>query len=927
MAESPQRQRGGKLTPMLAQYLELKSQHPDAILLFRMGDFYETFFEDAELLSRVAGVTLTSRDARSEHPVPLAGVPYHALDTYLHRLLGHGLTVAICEQVEDPALAKGLVKREVVEIISPGTATAPELLGEASSVYCLAYLPATAAPAAQARKASKATTAQKARGTTVAGWALLDASTGEFRCGQEEVALRDLCERYPVREVIIGENTAAEDLRQWRKALPELVINPVSATWFHPAFAARTLQDHFQVKQLTAFGLAEEDRSAAVAAAGALLRYLGSLNLARPAQVATLRFAAREDRLLLDEETLRNLEVFRTFRGETKTGTLVHHVDTTCTAMGRRLLERRLAEPLTEIAELKRWHEGVAAAITARDWRTELRGILDEIGDLDRLAARAASGRIGPAQLVRLGRSLTAVVHFGAAVLADGRSGHPLCDWATELPDLAAVASGIAEGLQDEAPAKLRQGGVMRPGVDNELDQCRNIAADTKGFLAGLQNQERAATGISTLKIGYNKVFGYYFEVTNKHLDKVPEHYVQKQTLVNACRYHTDQLKEAEDKILAAEERAEELEKRLYTELVAAVGEKVAEIYAASRLCASSDLLLAFATLAEQRNYCQPECDDGLGLHILQGRHPVIEQLLDSDFIPNDTLFDGEQNQLLLLTGPNMGGKSTYLRQVALIVLLAQTGSFVPATSARVGVADRIFTRVGASDNLARGESTFYTEMSETAHILHQMSRRSLVVLDEIGRGTSTYDGLSLAWAITEYLVDSRGPRPRTVFATHYHELTELEASLAGLINLKMAVREWEGKIIFLHAVKAGRSDKSYGIHVARLAGIPAAVLRRAEVILSQLTLADRRGGLGSGAELDPGTASAPAGGASLVADTDLAREVRKTGVGLGGQQLSLFSDGERDALDALRDLDLDRISPVDAFMWLVKIRSQLPDK
>jgi DNA mismatch repair protein MutS len=896
-AAKQSKSKGGKLTPMLAQYLEIKAQHPDALLLFRMGDFFETFFEDAEVLARVAGVTLTSRDSKSDHPVPLAGVPHHALDTYLTRLLAAGLTVAICEQVEDPALAKGLVKREVVEIISPGTTTAPELIDGAAGVYCLAYSP----------------------GEVSAGWALLDASTGEFRCGQEDATLSDLCERHPVREVIVREDADEAQLTQWRNGQPELVINRVSAAWFHPTFAARTLQDHFGVQNLSPFGLADTEREPAVSAAGALLRYLTGLTLKRPGQVTSLRFVARSDHMLLDEETLRNLEIFRTFRGDRGPGTLLHHIDGTTTAMGRRLLARRLAEPLTATDGLQTWHDGVAAAVQARDWRRRLREILRQMGDLDRLTARAASGRIGPAQLAQLGRSLASVTDLRAVA---GRSDHkqqPIVDWAEQLPALDELVTAIAATLGNDPPARAGRGGAIRAGVDAELDRCRAIITDTRGWLADLQKTERERTGIASLKVGFNKVFGYYFEVTNKYLDKVPAHYIQKQTLVNAGRFHTPELKEAEDQILTAEEQAETLEKAIFARLVHRVATETGAIHQTAQLIAKIDLMLGFADVAETHDYCRPVCNESLELCIDGGRHPVVEQLLPHDFIPNDTELDGQQHQILLLTGPNMGGKSTYLRQVALIVLMAQIGSFVPARAAHIGITDRIFTRVGASDNLARGESTFFVEMSEAAHILRQMSRRSLVVFDEIGRGTSTYDGLSLAWAITEFLADELGPRPRSLFATHYHELTELEGSLTGLVNLQLEVREWEGKIIFMHTVKPGRSDKSYGIHVARLAGIPDPVLQRASALLEQLTLVDQRG-LGGQSPAD----DLQTGGASLAADRD-PTEVSATG--FNRPQLSLFNEHERDALDALRDLDLDRISPVDAFMWLMRIKRQLDDQ
>ncbi len=874
-----------KMTPMLTQYLEIKAQHPGSLLLFRMGDFYETFFEDAQTLAAVAGVTLTSRDAKSDHPVPLAGVPYHAIDTYLNRLLSHGLTVAICEQVEDPAQAKGLVKRAVVEVISPGTATSPELVDTSSGRYCLAWLPRT---------------------DGFDGWALLDASTGDFRCGQELGTLESLCQRHPVKEVIVSEDTDPGEISRWRVSLGKIVINPVNTAWFHHAFARQTLLDHFQIANLTVFGMEEEGREPACTAAGALLRYLGALSLRRPDQVTGLRFNARADRLVLDEETIRNLEIFRTFRGDQNEGALVHHIDRTLTPMGRRLLEMRLAEALTDLEELSNWHAGVASALDDRSWREDLRSILARIGDLERLSARAAAGRIGPSGLRQLGANLASLGEMKTAASAVDHTAHPVAHWLDSVSDFNVLAAGILETIVEDAPATMRKAGYITEGLDAELDRCRSIAADSKGFLAGLQTREREATGISTLKVGYNRVFGYFFEVTKKHLAKVPEHYQQKQTLVNACRFHTEELKEAESTILEADEKAEGLEARIFQDLIDLISRNLKDIREAALLTANVDLMLAFADLAERYDYCRPVCNDSLDLQITGGRHPVVEQLLENDFIPNDTILDGTAHQVLLLTGPNMGGKSTYLRQVALITLMAQTGSFVPARSARIGITDRIFTRVGASDNLARGESTFYMEMSETAHILHQMSRRSLVILDEIGRGTSTYDGLSLAWAITEFLNSEEGPRPRSVFATHYHELTELEAELAGLVNLRLEVKEWEGKIIFLHSVGPGRSDKSYGIHVARLAGLPEKVLLRAQEILHSLTTADKRD--------FPARQQSLAGGASLAAD--------KTGQPAG--QLTLFRENERDALEALRTLDLEKLSPMDAFMWLMKIKKQL---
>ena len=879
--------KSGRLTPMLAQYMEIKKDHPDTLLLFRMGDFFETFFDDASILAETCHVTLTTRDRNSDHPVPLAGVPHHAIDTYLKKLLDAGITVAICEQVEDPARAKGLVKRAVVDILSPGTVISEDLVDQTAGNYCLAFQPASGAES---------------------GWAILDASTGEFRCGLEDVDLPTLCGRHAVREVILPETLDGEALTRWRAALPRLVLNTVAASWFHPSFARDTLMEHFGTRDLDPFALERPDRVPSVCAAGALLRYLRSLNMdRRPAQIDALVFAERGTRMLMDEETLGNLEIFRTFRGETGEGTLLHHLDATITPMGRRLLIRRLAEPLLDLQRLDLWHRGVAGAVGDRAWREEVRATLRGIGDIERLPVRCAAGRIGPAQLRLLGTSLAAAASLSGEILDETRSGHPAVEFLRGLPDLRPLADRVTSTLADEPPARFKTGEVIRRGVDPDLDAYADVTRDTRGFLADLQGAERDRTGIPSLKVGYNKVFGYYFEVTNKHLDKVPESYQQKQTLVNACRFHTSELKEAETRILDAEQKIQDLEQRIYTTLVETVAGSLEAIQAWARMVASVDLMFAFAEIAERRDYCRPVCDDSLDLEIIGGRHPVVECLLDHDFIPNDSVLDLETRQILLLTGPNMGGKSTYLRQTALITLMAQAGSFVPAGRARIGIADRIFTRVGASDNVARGMSTFYAEMSETARILHQMTGRSLVILDEVGRGTSTYDGLSLAWAITEFLHRDDTPRPRTIFATHYHELTELATMLPRLVNLRMDVKEWEGRIVFLHAIKPGASDKSYGIHVARLAGVPEAVLRRAEALLGGLTRDGQRPDA-MPTEQGPGF--------------DIAADGPATGSG----QMSLFSDAEREVLDALRDLDLERISPVDAFLWLARIRARLED-
>jgi DNA mismatch repair protein MutS len=873
-----------KLTPMLKQYMDIKNEHPDRLLLFRMGDFYETFFDDAKILAESAKVTLTTRNKNSDHPVPLAGVPHHAIQTYLTRLLEAGHTVAICEQTEDPAHAKGLVKREVVEVISPGTATSDILVESNASNYCLSY---------------------HSGQNGIAGWAILDVSTGDFKCGQEHISLFALCERFNVREALIAETVDPETVSSWKQSLPETVLNCVSASWFHPSFSKSYLCEHFGILNLDPFDLEDDSNSLAVSSAGAVLKYFTSLSMRKPSQITTLSFTTKSDKLLLDEETLRNLEVFKTFRGEKGEGSVIHHIDFTQTPMGRRLLESRLAEPLTCLDLLSKWHNSVSDCKDNRNLRTSIRGLLMGIGDLQRLSAQTISGRIGPARLLQLGNSLKVFEEL-INVIDESFIGaiNALSDLGS-VPDLSKISTLILTSLSEDAPVLSKSGGYIASGINDKLDDYREIVSDTRGFLASLQQSERDKSGIPTLKVGFNKVFGYYLEVTNKHLDKVPEQYEQKQTLVNACRYHTPELKEAENRIVEAESQISLLESEIFSDLIKSVSASIPELTQVANFVASIDLVTAFAELSEIHNYCQPICDDSLVLDIQSGRHPVVEQLLQSEFIPNNSALNCDLKQLVLLTGPNMGGKSTYLRQNALIVLLAQTGSHVPADSARIGVADRIFTRVGSSDNVARGQSTFFSEMSESARILHLMTQRSLVVLDEVGRGTSTYDGLSLAWAITEFLHSDSSPSPRTIFATHYHELTELENSLSRLVNMQMDVKEWEGKIIFLHSVKPGCSDKSYGIHVAKLAGIPEPVLIRAEQILNNLSLEDQRAL--SGGNFNPS-------GFSIVADVSQQSH----------NQLSLFTDQERTALDNLHDLDLNKISPMDAFMWLAKIKKQL---
>lgn len=854
-------------TPMMAQYLGLKAQHPDAVLLFRMGDFYETFHDDAELVARLLGLTLTSRDKQGDEPIPLAGLPYHALDQYLARLLDAGVTVAICEQVEDPASAKGLVRREVVEVISPGTITNPSLLRDADGVFLLAVNANASAP--------------------LWGWALLEGSTGEFRCGsapEEEVLA--LPRRFGVREVVVPQGRDAAEA--WAKRLGVKQVTPVGDLLFRANVASEELCEHFGVHALGGLGL--DATEPAVGAAGAALRYLHDRQRTRPSQVLTLVVERADDRLHLDRETVAHLELFEGVRAGERETSLFHHLDRTRTALGRRRLADWLRAPLSSV-------EAIDVRLDAVQWFVEhasalqqVRDALKGMGDLERVAGRIATARVLPSELAALRDGLTRVPR-----LVQAFGGHELptalADLRVHAPELQAVARPLASKLVERPPTHMRNGGVFAEGVDAELDRLRGLDRGGKVWIARYQETERERTGIANLKVGYNKVFGYHLEVTNKHLDRVPEGYVEKQRLTSGKRFVTEELRAREAEILGAEQARVDRESVLFTELVASLAPRLRELHRGFDVLARVDALASLAWLACERNYTRPLVDDSLVLEIEGGRHAVVEELGDEPFVPNDLRLDPRDRQIVLLTGPNMGGKSTYLRQAALLVVMAQMGSFVPARHARIGRVDRLFTRVGASDNLARGQSTFLVEMTETARILRGATERSLVIFDEVGRGTSTRDGMVLAQAITEFLHD--GPvRPRTLFATHFHELTALASRHARIANARLEVKEWEGQILFLHRVVPGPSDRSYGIHVAELAGVPGAVLERARELLER---------------------SEPA----WVAAPELPPPVRSR------TQLPLFQPApvsEHSLVARLRSVDPESLRPVDALVLLAEL-------
>jgi DNA mismatch repair protein MutS len=792
---------------MMQQYREAKDRHPGMLLLFRMGDFFELFDDDAKLAARVLGLTLTSRDKS----IPMAGFPHHQLESYLQKLLRAGYRVAICDQVEDPAQAKGLVRREVTRVVTPGTVTEDNLLDPRQSNY-LAALVRGHLPESM-------------------GVAWLELSTGRFQAADIELAsLPDELARLAPAECLCGERdaTTAAGLCAKLACLPALTNRP---DWtFDPATARAALQRHFGVLTLGGFGF--DDSQPCLVAAGALLLYAQEMIKTGLAHIRRLEPHLSTKVLHLDEVTRRSLELTRTLRDGDRQNSLLAALDRTVTTMGARLFQEWLLTPLADRAAIEKRQDAVAELMEQQSLRDELRQTLKEVHDLPRLTSRVSTGRATPRDLAAIVRTLRLLPQIKAKISA--RRSALLGELETRLELCPDLREALDRALADEPPHNARDGGVIRAGHDAHLDELRAITHGGKEWIARFQAQECARTGIGSLKVGFNKVFGYYIEITNVHAEKVPAEYQRKQTLKNAERYITPELKEYEDKVLSAEDKIQEREYELFLALRDLVAAQTARLLETGDVLAHLDVLAALADLAISRQYVRPELCDEPALEIKEGRHPVLEQTLPpGTFVPNDVFLGPDGGTLWLITGPNMSGKSTFIRQVALLTLMAHLGSFLPARTARIGLVDRIFTRVGASDELSRGQSTFMVEMTEAANILNNATGRSLVILDEIGRGTSTYDGVSLAWAITEYLHHQIGCR--SLFATHYHELAGLSETLPNLRNYNVLVREWQEDIVFLHRIAAGSADKSYGIHVARLAGIPADVLGRARDVLARL--------------------------------------------------------------------------------------------
>jgi DNA mismatch repair protein MutS len=794
---------------MMQQYREAKERHPGMLLLFRMGDFYELFDADAEVAARVLGLTLTSRDKT----IPMAGFPHHALDNHLRKLLHAGLRVAICDQVEDPALAKGLVRREVTRVVTPGTLTEDDLLDPRQPNHLAAVWAAGAAA------------------RSVIGLAWVDLSTGQFQAADVPwPRLADELSRLAPAECLAAESNPGRLADRLREAAPSMAITERPDWTFDLATARAALFHHFGVSSLGGFGF--HDSQPCLVSAGALLLYLQETLKASLAHLSRLRPFLQDTFLLLDEVTRRSLELTRTLREGEREGSLLALLDRTVTPMGARLLQEWLVAPLANRRAIEARLDAVAELKDAHARRQELRTGLDEAFDLQRLTARVSTGRASPRDLAAVAQTLRLLPHLKAKITA--RRAALLCDLESRLELCPELRTALDTALVESPPLSAREGDIIRRGYDAELDELHAIARGGKEWIARFQADEITRTGIASLKVGFNKVFGYYIEITHTHASKIPSDYQRKQTLKNAERYITPELKAYEEKVLTAEEKIYQREYELFVALRDQVAAQTGRLLQTAEVLATLDVLAALAELADSRHYCRPELCDEPVLEIADGRHPVLDQTLPpGTFVPNDSRLGPEAGLFLLITGPNMAGKSVYIRQVALLTLLAQMGSFVPARQARIGMADRIFTRVGASDELSRAQSTFMVEMTEAANILNNATSKSLVILDEIGRGTSTYDGVSLAWAITEYLHDVVGCR--ALFASHYHELAQLAEKLPGLRNYNVLVREWEDEIIFLHKIAAGSADKSYGIHVARLAGVPDEVLTRAGEVLAEL--------------------------------------------------------------------------------------------
>ncbi len=868
------------MTPLMRQYTRIKAQYEHAILFFRMGDFYEMFNEDATVASRVLQIALTKRGKSEGTDIPLCGFPHHAVEPYIAKLIRQGYTVAVCEQVEDPKKAKGIVKREVIRVVTPGTVLEEGMLEARENHFLAAWV----------------------AGNGGVGLSLLDLSTGEFlltenQGGNPGQFLLNRFGTFEPREMVVPEDLRDSPLlREIAREYPALPVQYMDGWAFEAGEAYRKLTGHFRTASLEGFGCTEAGPG--VAAAGALLRYVEETQKGAVPHIRGLRTLREEDRMFLDASTVRNLELVRSSVDGGKRGSLLGVVDQTQTAMGGRALRSYLLSPLVDRDAIVVRQDAVAALFETPSVLDDLREDLERVYDVERLIGRVTLGVAGPRDLIALSGSLAVLPEIRSRIRDVEVS--LLMTLQGQIDELQDVCRLIEEAIFEDPPLTLRDGRVIRDGYSEELDELRGIGREGKSWIARLENRERERTGIGNLKVKYNKVFGYYLEVTKANLGNVPDDYIRKQTLVNAERFITPELKEYEAKVLGAEDRIVELEGELFQRVREAVGTEAARVQKTAAALAELDVLGALARVALDHRYVRPRVSEGNRLVIREGRHPVLEALEGAEpFVPNDTLLDTDDNRLLIITGPNMAGKSTYMRQVALIVLMGQMGGFVPAGEAEIGLVDRIFTRVGASDALVRGQSTFMVEMNETANILHHATEKSLIILDEIGRGTSTFDGISIAWAVGEFLHNQT--KARTLFATHYHELTELALTLPGVRNCNIAVKEWNDEVIFLRKIVEGGADKSYGIQVARLAGLPPTVIDRARQVLDNLEKH----------ELDEA-------GEPVIAHSD--ETVRYA------PQLDLFAAGLHPVLQDILQLDVHNMTPLDALSRIAALKKRLEE-
>ena len=879
-----------ELTPMMRQYMETKKEYPDCILFYRLGDFYEMFFDDALTASKELEITLTGKNCGLEERAPMCGVPYHAVDGYLNRLVSKGYKVAICEQMEDPATAKGLVKRDVVRIVTPGTNLDTQALDESRNQYimCVVYI------------------------ADRYGLSVADVTTGDYFVSEidDSEKLFDEIYRYIPSELICNEAfyMSGMDLDLLKEKLG-ITIYTLDAWYFDDEICARTLKDHFHVGALEGLGLADYD--CGVIAAGALLKYLLGTQKQDLSHITGLTVYASGKYMLLDSSTRRNLELCETLREKQKRGSLLWVLDKTKTAMGARTLRKYIEQPLIRKKDIEERLDAVAELKDQAISREEIREYLSSVYDLERLMCKITYQSANPRDLIAFERSLSMLPHI-RCILQD-MSSTLLKELYQELDPLEDLCALIQKAIVDDPPIAMKEGGIIKDGYHEEVDRLRTAKSKGKEWLARLEEQEREKTGIKNLRIRYNKVFGYYLEVTNSFKNLVPDYYTRKQTLANAERYIIPELKELEDTILGAEDKLYALEYELYSEVRDAIAAEVLRIQKTAKAVARIDAFASLALTAERNQYVRPKINEKGTIDIRDGRHPVVEKMIPSEmFIANDTYLDDKKNRISVITGPNMAGKSTYMRQTALIVLMAQIGSFVPASSANIGLVDRIFTRVGASDDLASGQSTFMVEMTEVANILRNATSKSLLILDEIGRGTSTFDGLSIAWAVIEHISNSKLLGAKTLFATHYHELTELEGKISNVNNYCIAVKEKGDDIIFLRKIVKGGADKSYGIQVARLAGVPESVTSRAKEIVEELVQADITTRI---KDIAVQGGEKPKIKAKHYDEVDLA-------------QMSLFDTvKDDDVIQEIEDLDLANLTPIDALNTLYQLQNKLKNR